>query len=134
MRRHHHPPRRALKIAGGVLLFILVVVVWVYYLFPIYWLITSAFKTRVDYFSIPPRWFFRPTLKYFVELFAKRQFVQALKNSLFITLATVVCSLGLGAWAAYAFARFRFKGSRTLGYALIIARMIPPIVFVVPTA
>ena len=124
--------RRALKIAGSAALFVLVLVVWAYYLFPIYWLIASSIKTRVDYFSMPPKWFFRPTIEHYAVQFAKPVFVRALKNSLFVTVATVVCSLGLGAWAAYAFARFRFKGSRTLGFGLIVARMMPPIVFVVP--
>ncbi|MEZ4679873.1 MAG: carbohydrate ABC transporter permease [Caldilineaceae bacterium] len=100
--------------------------------FPIYWMVTSSFKTRVDTFSIPPKWLFSPTFQYYLSSFTDPKFMKVLQNSLIITATTVVMSLFFGAWAAYAFARFRFKGSLALSFSLIIARMMPPIVFIVP--
>lgn len=121
------------QIVGKLALLLLVIAVWVFYFFPIYWMFTSAIKTRVDSFAIPPKiLFFGPTLQYFTASFGDPRFLKALSNSLVITGATVFLSLTLGIWAAYAFARFRFNGSLLLSFSLIIVRMMPPIVFIVP--
>jgi multiple sugar transport system permease protein len=64
--------------------------------------------------------------------FTDPDFLKVVGNSLLITGLTVLLSLTIGTWAAYAFARFRFKGATVLSFSLIIARMMPPIVFIVP--
>jgi multiple sugar transport system permease protein len=123
---------RSPQMIGKLALFVLVAAVWVFYFFPIYWMVTSSFKTRLDTFAVPPKWFFMPTIEYYVQSFSNPEFLKVVQNSLIITGTTVLCSLILGGWAAYAFARFRFKGSTVLSFSLIIARMMPPIVFIVP--
>jgi multiple sugar transport system permease protein len=117
---------------GKVALVVLVAAVWVFYFFPIYWMFTSSLKTRVDSFAIPPKWFFLPTLQYYLHSFTNAEFLGVVRNSLIITVATVLFSLLFGGWAAYAFARFHFRGATLLSFSLIIARMMPPIVFIVP--
>ena len=121
-----------LKRVRNVAMFFVVAAVWIFYFFPIYWMVTTSFKTRVDTFSIPPKWIFWPTLQYYISSFTDPKFLKVVQNSLIITGTTVLFSLVLGAWAAYAFARFRFKGSLVMSFSLIIARMMPPIVFIVP--
>lgn len=124
---------RASHMGGRILLWIVVVIVWIFYLFPIYWMLASSLKTQVDDFAIPPIFlFFQPTLDHYLAIFSNKQFLQVLRNSLAITGATVLASLFFGAWAAYAFARFRFRGNLLLSMGLIVARMMPPIVFIVP--
>src|SRR5262245_2141646 len=108
---------------GWGALLIVVAAVWVFYFFPIYWMVTSSVKTRVDTFAIPPKWLFIPTLQYYWHSFTDPDFLKAVGNSLLITGLTVLLSLTIGAWAAYAFARFRFKGASALSFSLIIARM-----------
>lgn len=117
---------------GKITLLVLVAAVWIFYFFPIYWMVTASFKTRVDIFAIPPKWLFIPTIQYYLQSFSSPEFLKVVQNSLIITGTTVLFSLILGGWAAYAFARFRFKGSTVLSFSLIIARMMPPIVFIVP--
>lgn len=123
---------RASAMIGKITLLILVAAVWIFYFFPIYWMVTASFKTRVDIFAIPPKWLFIPTIQYYLQSFSSPEFLKVVQNSLIITGTTVLFSLILGGWAAYAFARFRFKGSTVLSFSLIIARMMPPIVFIVP--
>ncbi|CAN5707498.1 carbohydrate ABC transporter permease [soil metagenome] len=130
MQRSQKSPTR--KTLGKLLLIGVVAAVWIFYFFPIYWMVTASLKTRVDMFAIPPKWLFAPTIQYYIESFSNPEFLKAVQNSLTITGATVVLSLFLGGWAAYAFARLRFKGSTALSFSLIIARMMPPIVFIVP--
>lgn len=123
---------RTSAMIGKITLVILVAAVWIFYFFPIYWMVSASFKTRVDIFAIPPKWLFIPTIQYYLQSFNNPEFLKVVQNSLIITGTTVLFSLILGGWAAYAFARFRFKGSTVLSFSLIIARMMPPIVFIVP--
>lgn len=123
---------RSSAMIGKITLLVLVAAVWIFYFFPIYWMVTASFKTRVDIFAIPPKWLFIPTIQYYLQSFSSPEFLKVVQNSLIITGTTVLFSLILGGWAAYAFARFRFKGSTVLSFSLIIARMMPPIVFIVP--
>ena len=117
--------RKPLQLAGTISMGLLIVAVWVFYLFPIFWLALGSFKTRTDMFAIPPKWIFTPTLSNYALSFGNPEFTRAVKNSLIVTVITVVLTLVLAAWAAYAFARFRFRGALTISFALIIARRLP---------
>jgi multiple sugar transport system permease protein len=114
------------------LLILAVVVIWAFYLFPLLWLGMMSFKTQVDMFAVPPRFIFSPTLEHYQATFANPNFREAARNSLIVTAVSVVASLVLGALAGYSLARYRSRFSEELALGLIIGRMIPPIVFVVP--
>ena len=59
-------------------------------------------------------------------------FVEYLTNSLVIAIGTTVGSLVLGVLAGYGFARFRFPGSDAVRFMVLVTRMAPRIVLVVP--
>ncbi|MBM4431949.1 MAG: hypothetical protein FJ026_16610, partial [Chloroflexi bacterium] len=41
-------------------------------LIPVFWMATTAFKSRADAVAVPPKIFFKPTLEGFVNLLAER--------------------------------------------------------------
>ncbi len=125
-------PMRRLPPWKGVLLVLTVALVWLVFLFPLIWLIMMSLKTQVDMFAVPPLFIFQPTLEHYQATFADRDFRQAAANSLIVTAVSVIASLVLGGMAGYSLARFRSRRSEGLALGLIIGRMIPPIVFVVP--
>ena len=92
----------------------------------------TAFKPQIIWISSPPVWLFEPTLENFEFVLITRQNWLHLRNSLIISVGSVVIALILGVPAAYGFARFRFRGSRGLMQWLISLRMIPPIVVGLP--
>ncbi len=92
----------------------------------------TAFKPQIIWISSPPIWLFEPTLENFEFVLITRQNWRHLRNSLIISIGSVVIALVLGVPAAYGFARFRFRGSRGLMQWLISLRMIPPIVVGLP--
>ncbi|MCY4072498.1 MAG: carbohydrate ABC transporter permease [Chloroflexi bacterium] len=92
----------------------------------------TAFKPQIIWISSPPVWFFEPTLENFEFVLITRQNWLHLRNSLIISIGSVVIALILGVPAAYGFARFRFRGSKGLMQWLISLRMIPPIVVGLP--
>lgn len=92
----------------------------------------TAFKPQIIWVSSPPTWTFTPTLENFEFVLIQRQNLLHLRNSLIISTGSVAVALLVGVPAAYALARFRFRGSKGLLQWLISLRMIPPIVVALP--
>jgi len=101
-------------------------------LFPIAWAVMTSFKPRVDMFSIPPAFFFKPTLSHYIEIFTDRVLFKYILNSTIIATFTTILSVSIGSIAAYSLARFKFFGSNSLAFTILFGRMIPPITFVIP--
>jgi multiple sugar transport system permease protein len=101
-------------------------------LFPFYWMVTSSLKDQIDLLASPPVWFFRPTLSHYNEVFADATMLGALFDSFVVAISTTILAVGLGAPAAYALARFEFRGKSDLWFWFISNRMISPIVLALP--
>jgi multiple sugar transport system permease protein len=112
--------------------FLLLLVVIVVCVFPFYWMVTTSFKEQSAILSATPQLFFHPTLGNYTTAFQKFDIGASLVNSLIVALSTTAISLILGAPAAYAIARFDFKGKRDLWFWFISNRMISPIVVALP--
>ncbi len=57
-----------------------------------------------------------------------------LKNSIIVSLLTILISLTLGSLAGYALARYNFKGKQQLNVGLLIVRMFPTVGISIPMA
>jgi multiple sugar transport system permease protein len=112
--------------------FVLLLVVIVVCVFPFYWMVTTSFKDPAAILSPTPQFIFHPTLGNYTTAFQKFDIGASLVNSLIVALSTTAISLTLGAPAAYAIARFEFKGKRDLWFWFISNRMISPIVVALP--
>jgi multiple sugar transport system permease protein len=95
-------------------------------------MITSSLKDQTDLLASPPVWFFQPTVTHYAEVFADQKLVSAILNSLIVAMATTALSILLGTPAAYALARFEFRGKADLWFWFISNRMISPIVLALP--
>jgi ABC-type glycerol-3-phosphate transport system permease component len=102
------------------------------FLFPVIWVLGLSLKTRVQVFTSPPLYLWRPTFENYAAVLARSDFVRAFTNTLIVSASAVLLSMGVGAPAAYAFARFPFKGRSILFFALLVMRMLPPIAVLVP--
>ncbi len=101
-------------------------------IFPFYWMVSSSFKTQTDLLAAPPVWMFHPTLANYAEVFADQKVVDAVFNSLIVALASTALSLALGAPAAFALARYEFRGKSDLWFWFISNRFVSPIVLALP--
>lgn len=122
---------RGLKLEN-IFHFLALLLVLLVCVFPFYWMVTASFKQPPDILASTPQFFFEPTLQNYVDAFEKFDILKSLKNSLFVALVTVALSLVLGAPAAYAIARFEFKGKRDIWFWFISNRMLSPIVVALP--
>jgi multiple sugar transport system permease protein len=128
------PDLRALRPgrrAQSVVTFALLAIGLFLTLFPLYWLVSTAFKHPIDAFAIPPTWIFEPTLANFEKLLSG-PFLDTYWNSIILTVTSTVVSLVLGIPAGFALSRTEFRGRRQVGGYLIVTRLAPPVVFIIP--
>lgn len=112
---------------------VLMLVFLVLFLFPIFWVMLTAFKTRTDVFARPPVFFFTPTLQNFRDVLSPDSaFPRSLMNSMIAATFSSFFSLLLGVPAAYALSRFEIKGKGDILFWILSTRMLPPIGMAVP--
>src|SRR5262249_970351 len=88
--------------------------------FPVFWMISTAFKPDDQIYKLTPTWVpLHPTIRHFADAIHRPFFWDAVKNSLIIVSVTVVLSMALAFLAAVALAKFRFTG-RSLFIVLMI--------------
>jgi multiple sugar transport system permease protein len=123
---------RPLKTLKNILIYTAVIIAVILSIAPILYLLITSFKPPELTFSLPPVWIFKPTLQNYSDVIVGGDFVKYFINSLVIALSTTFIALVLGGFAAYGFARFRFRGSFWLRMSALIPQMLPPITIIVP--
>jgi ABC-type glycerol-3-phosphate transport system permease component len=102
-------------------------------LFPFYWIFISSVTPKHKLFSIPPLYFPRYfTMENFSRMINNIPFYAYLRNSLWFSLSSSAISVLLSFFAAYAFARIRFRGSNVLLLFFLLSIALPPITTVIP--
>jgi ABC-type glycerol-3-phosphate transport system permease component len=99
--------------------------------FPLYWTLVSSLLPEERLYGavgLVPR---QLSLQHYRALFSQQGFWMPVRNSLVVAAATTVLCVSLGALAAYALARLRFRGRGALA-ALILAVSVFPQVSLVP--
>lgn len=110
-----------------------IVAVIIFFLWPVYWLVTTAFKFGRDAFATPPQWLvFNWTLENFRYVFSTLPVLTYLKNSVIISTGATVLSLLLGVPAGYAIARTRSRFLGSFAYLFLILLMVPPVAMLIP--
>ncbi|MEV6848095.1 carbohydrate ABC transporter permease [Actinoplanes sp. NPDC051411] len=114
-----------------VLVYGILSVLCVPFVFPTWWMITSALKPNSEIFSasIWPR---HPSLAAFHDVFTLQPFARQYFNSAYIALVVTAGTLLVAAMAGYAFARIRFRGQNVLFVVVLTGLLIPSEVTIVP--
>lgn len=103
------------------------------FLFPFAWLMLTSVKSVSETMVFPPKWI--PSAIHwenFVQAWQSGPFVTYFVNSLLVAFAILVLQLLTGIPAAYAFARYQFKGAKVLFGLTLAALMIPPQITFLP--
>ncbi len=110
-----------------------VVVVGVF-LFPLYWMVSTSFKTADQLFTRPPT--LVPTefdfSNYVRAVFENETMLRSLGNSLLISVGTTVLVLLLATPAAYGLARLQLRWTGLLLLPFLIAQLLPSINVALP--
>ncbi|MDK2884606.1 carbohydrate ABC transporter permease [Pseudothermotoga sp.] len=100
---------------------------------PILWIVMTSFKERAEQMNIPPTLFpKRWTVQNYAEFFKRADFIRSFSNSILVTVSSTAISLMLALPGAYALARFKFRFKNLFAFLILLARMTPPVVMVVP--
>jgi N,N'-diacetylchitobiose transport system permease protein len=101
--------------------------------FPVYWMVSTAFKPDDEINSLTPTWFsLDPTLDHFRDATARPFFWVNVRNSVIVVSVTVVLSLVLAFFAAVALAKFRFTGRKVFIVLMIGIQMLPAAGLIIP--
>jgi multiple sugar transport system permease protein len=109
-----------------------VVLILVAILFPLYWMLAASLKTDAQLFQIPPAWVWKPTLAAYAAAIQDTGVLQALLNSVIVTVCAVALGLVVGAPAAYGIARYQFRGRRDVWFWYVTNWMLVPVVVLIP--
>jgi len=107
--------------------------VFVVMVFPVFWMVSTAFKSDDQINSITPTWFpSHPTLKHFRDALARPYFWTDVKNSVIVVLVTVAIAMVLAFLAAVALSKYRFTGLKLFIVLMIGIQMLPAAGLIIP--
>lgn len=112
----------------GLLLLVIIALT----LFPFLWMVAASLKSRADVLAFPPVWVFSPTLDNYQKALSRVDVIRSLLNSIFIATTSTGLALLIGTSAAYALARWDWRGKRDLWFWIISNRFMSPIVLALP--
>ena len=110
----------------GLLVFVIMV-------FPVFWMISTAFKPNDEITSLTPSWLsLHPTTAHFRDAIDRPYFWDGVKNSLIIVSVTVTLAIVLAFFAAIALAKYGFTGRKLFIVLMIGILMLPQVGLVIP--
>ena len=113
---------------------VMLIMLAIFFLFPLYWIVTGSFKSAIDINAKVPVWFpMNPTMGNYDKLFAKPAFLW-LFNIVFISAMAMILTCITAALAGYALGKKRFYGRTILFTIIICAMALPKQVIVIPLA
>lgn len=102
-------------------------------LIPLLWMFLGSFKTQTELAERPPT--FLPQswgLDNYAEALGRFNFVQYLTNSVIVTVVATILTVAINAMAAYALAKYNFRGKNALFLLTLATIMIPLQVILIP--
>lgn len=121
------------KYALGALSLAFKLLMLVFFLFPFYWMITTAFKSYQESILFPPTlWPQSFSFDSFLSVWEKIDIPRYLWNSLLVSTGVVLLQTVINIPAAYGFARYEFRGKKPMWALVMLAFMIPTQITFVP--
>ncbi len=118
-----------IKSVKTTLFYLGVILICLIPVFVFLWMFMTGLKSQADNLSIPPKLIFSPTFANFKDVFGQGNFFNYLLNSTIVATFSVVIALLFGLPAAYGIAKYRMQ---KIGLALLVARMVPFISYLIP--
>jgi raffinose/stachyose/melibiose transport system permease protein len=123
--REHRRPGRLAQVLGMTLLAASA-------LFPLYFMISGAFRTQVDWAGSEVGLPTTASLSAFESVWQAATLGTFVRNSAIVTCGTVVLSLVIASMAGYAFSHLRWRGRGGTYFFVIAWLAVPPVALLVP--
>nr|WP_046777163.1 carbohydrate ABC transporter permease [Streptomyces yangpuensis] len=95
------------------------------FVFPVYWMFSSALKPADQMLTKDPVFVFTPTMDNFGKATGVENFWTYVTNSVLVTVGAVLLALLVALAASFAIARMRFRGRKGLVLTVMMAQMAP---------
>ncbi|MCL2516339.1 MAG: carbohydrate ABC transporter permease [Microbacteriaceae bacterium] len=126
IRRHRRRPINW----GANITAIVFSIVWI---FPVYWMLNTAFKPKDEVMTATPRfWPSHLDATNFIVALAQTSFLQDLRNSVICVFGTLIIALALGVFASAALSRFKFRGRKAILVIILAVQMLPSTALLIP--
>jgi multiple sugar transport system permease protein len=118
---------KSLTLSNFVKFFVIALSI-LFFVFPLYWMVSMAFKPETDWASFPPKLIPSPiTLDNFYKGLFTMGGLKGIFDSFIIAGSNMVLSLAIGGLAGYGLSRYR--GGRNIAFFILSQRFAPPITF-----
>jgi len=132
--------RKTRKIIKGVFLYLAVALILISVLLPFFWMVSSSFKPTLEIQAADiktpgqePSWIPRsPTLENYITVNKVVKIADFFKNSIIISLGTMIFCLLIAVLAGYSISRFNFPGKTPYTVSVLSTQMFPGILFLIP--
>jgi multiple sugar transport system permease protein len=96
---------------AGVVGYALLVIVFGAVLVPFLWMVSASLKRNNDVFTIPVQWIPRSfQWRNFTDIWTRIPLTTYLRNTVFLSTVITLLQVLTGSFAAYGFAKMRFRG------------------------
>lgn len=125
--KHHR------QLFGKIVLYALLSCIALIFLMPPLFMVSTALKSPVQLYTVPIKWFDRPLHWInFLTAWHRLSFLTFLKNTLIISVLSVIGHLLCSSFVAFGFARMRFPGRDVLFLVMLGTILIPPQTTIIP--
>jgi trehalose/maltose transport system permease protein len=123
------------KRLGRIGFWILYALIVIWMLFPFYWAVNSSLKSEAQLQMTPASFVPRDpqtnaiavTLQNYAAVFRNESFVRGLLNSIIVAVSVTLMALLIGAFAAFALGKLRFRGKTPSLYLILAMTMFPQV-------
>jgi multiple sugar transport system permease protein len=118
-----------MRLIKQVALHLIVALIVIVFMFPLYWMVSTAFKSNDVLLKIPPEWFpKKPILDNFLKILTNPDFIGFYKNTIITSVSTTLLCLFISVHASYSFSRFTYRLNKIFQMGILSTQMFPGIV------
>lgn len=125
---------RKRAIIGKIIVYILLIIIAVIMITPFIWMFSAAIKSDREVFKINPFVFIPKVPKWsnYIDIWTRIPFAKFVENTVFLTIVVTFLQLLTSSFAAYSFAKLKFRHRNGLFLAYIATIAMPWQVYMVP--
>ena len=125
--------RKAISFGGKLLKYLAILVIFLFLLFPVYWMLVTSLKVNTEsYSAVPTMWPKNVSWEGYKSLLADGKFLVYYKNNLIVSAAAAILICFVSLFAGYALSRYHFRWNVLIFATFSFAQMMPVISRLIP--
>jgi multiple sugar transport system permease protein len=122
-------PGKTRRTMSNLLFYIILLFICLFFLFPIFWMVSGSIRTDAEITAFPPKLLAAPDFDGYSTTLMKTKFLRYAFNSFIIAAFSTLLGLAAGLPAAYVIARLRLTKFATL---ILTSKMTPTVCLMIP--